>query len=184
MSKDIRQKLLLCSLICLGMVLSGCTLLSPYREIPPEQRAPIFKAPTLSPPGTPGSNTLPIESTSEPTQVPNCSNDLDFLEDLTIPDGMLVNPGTTVEKEWRVKNSGTCNWNNAYSLHLISGSELGVDPVQALVPARNGTETIIRLDFIAPAEPGRYEAKWQACDPDGKPFGEWMSIAISVTSPQ
>jgi len=183
MSNGVTRKRLWCSLACLGILLSACTLLSPNRELPPEQRAPIFKAPTLSPPGLPGSE-LPIQSTPEPTQVPGCSNDLDFLEDLTVPDGMLVDPGTTVEKEWKVKNPGTCNWNSAYSLHLISGSELGVDPIQALIPARNGTETVIRLDFTAPAEPGRYEAKWQACDPDGKPFGEWMSIAISVTSPQ
>ena len=60
---------------------------------------------------------------------------------------------------------------------------LGVEPVLALVPARNGTEAVISIEFTTPADPGRYSATWRAHGPAGEPFGEWFTIEIAVTTP-
>ncbi len=175
------RKTSLTSLLCLSLLLAGCGVLPPARPVPTEQQAPPFKAPTLSAPAT---AEAPAEGANpEPTQVANCSNDLDFIEDLSIPDGTQFAPSKEIVKEWKVRNSGTCNWNADYSVRLISGDELGVEPMLALVPARYGTEAVVSITFTTPSEPGRYSATWRAHGPDGEPFGEWFTIEIAVTTP-
>ncbi|MEZ4516680.1 MAG: NBR1-Ig-like domain-containing protein [Chloroflexota bacterium] len=34
-------------------------------------------------------------------------DDAQFVEDITVPDGTLVEPGQMIEKTWRLRNSGT-----------------------------------------------------------------------------
>jgi hypothetical protein len=174
-------KTLAAALAIISALLVGCASIPPSRSVPTEQQNPLFKAPTLAAPtatATPKPN-----ATAEPTQIPNCVNDLEYVADLTIPDGTLLDPRTAFEKEWQVKNNGTCNWNNTYTLRLISGDALGADPTQALIPARNGTTVVLRIEFTAPTEAGVYEATWQAYGSDGEAFGEWLTIEIRVTTP-
>jgi hypothetical protein len=102
------------------------------------------------------------------------------LEDLTVPDGSLVTPGSTLDKRWRVENSGTCNWDEKYRLKLVSGLEMGAQTEQALYPARSGTQAVLRIIFTAPEEPGPYRSAWQAYDPHGEPFGDPIFIEVIV----
>jgi len=115
-----------------------------------------------------------------PTRQANCLNQLEFLDDLTFPDGTEVNPGEMITKRWLIKNSGSCNWNSSYSVQLISGLVLGAEKVQGLYPARQGTEAVLEIIFSAPDNPGRYNSWWQAYDPDGNRFGDPFYIEISV----
>ncbi len=179
------RRLLLPALTCLLLLLAGCDVLPPSRPVPAEQQSAPFKAPTLSAvsAASAADNAPGDQAPGEPTQVPNCTNDLDFIEDLSIPDGTQLAPAKTIVKEWKVRNSGSCNWNADYSVRLISGDALGVEPVLALVPARNGTEAVISIEFTTPADPGRYSATWRAHGPAGEPFGEWFTIEIAVTTP-
>lgn len=145
-----------------------------FRPPPAAPQTPlVFPLPTASP--TP----LP-ERMLQPTPTLACSNQLRFLEDLTIPDGTAVAPGAPLDKQWRVENSGTCNWDFRYRLRLIQGPDLGATPDQALYPARSGTQAIIRLLFTAPQEPGIYRSAWQAHDPQGQPFGDVIYIEFVV----
>lgn len=111
---------------------------------------------------------------------PACIPDLTFLEDLTIPDGTLVAPGTDLDKRWQVENSGTCNWDRDYRVKLLSGPDMGARPEQALYPALSGTEAVIRMKLTAPEEAGAYQSAWQAHDPNDEPFGNPFFIEIIV----
>ncbi|HNB52989.1 MAG TPA: NBR1-Ig-like domain-containing protein, partial [Anaerolineales bacterium] len=111
---------------------------------------------------------------------PSCTNNLVYLEDLTLPDGTNVNPGETLDKRWQVKNDGTCNWESDYTLRLITGPDMGANPEQALYPARAGTEATLRILYTAPAESGIYRSAWQAFDPSGQAFGDPIFIEIVV----
>jgi len=127
---------------------------------------------------------LPV-ATQEPdveraTVEPVCTNALWFFQDLTIPDGTQVSPGEILDKRWLVKNAGTCNWDERYQIRLEAGSNMGVPQVQALYPARSNLEVTIRMNFIAPDEPGTYRSAWQAYDPDGVPFGDPFFIEVVV----
>jgi len=78
--------------------------------------------PTI-PPGTPGPTPVvdlqvvpvPTDASVSPAAVPTalCSNDAEFLEDLTLPDGTLVLPGAALESAF---------------IYVIGGATAGGDP--------------------------------------------------------
>ena len=115
-----------------------------------------------------------------PTPTVPCTNDLTYVRDLTIPDGTNLTPGESIDKEWLVTNSGSCNWDSRYRLKLISGDALGAPNEQALFPARAGTQATLRIVFTAPPNSGTYQSAWQALAPDGSAFGSEVYIQITV----
>jgi hypothetical protein len=115
-----------------------------------------------------------------PTATATCRNNLDFIKDLTVPDNTLVQPNRTIDKQWQVKNSGTCNWDSSYHIKLVGGDSLGVQTEQALYPARAGAQITLRIIFTAPQEPGIYSSTWQAFDPQGQPFGDKFYVQVMV----
>lgn len=103
------------------------------------------------------------------------------MDDLTIPDYTQVRPGTLLDKQWLVENSGDCPWGPGYTLRFIGGSLLGAMEQYALYPARPGAQVPIRILFTAPRQAGEYVSLWQAFTPDERPFGEAFAIRIIVT---
>ena len=165
-------------LIGILIFLSGC--LRPLQADPLESDVPAFVPPTLIP-ATP--TTEIIEPTSQNvnmTQAVACIDNLTFIQDETIPDGTIVTPGSTIEKKWEVKNSGTCNWGPGYSIQLTGGPSLEAPSPQDLFPARSGTSLSIRIEFTAPVEEGKYRSAWQAYNPDGIAFGDSFYIDFVV----
>jgi len=119
-----------------------------------------------------------------PTSTPEaCTNNLSFVQDITVPDGSPVQPGGTIEKEWLVTNSGTCDWGPDYRMKLIGGEAFNAVTEQALYPARAGTQATLRIIFIAPLVAGTYDSAWQAFAPDGSAFGDAFYLQILVTGP-
>lgn len=114
------------------------------------------------------------------TPTPNCISGLTFISDVTLPDFSVVAPGMSLDKQWLVQNSGSCNWDSHYRVRLIAGDGLGASPEQALYPARSGTQATLRMVFTAPMLPGQYLSEWQAFDPQGIPFGDTFFIKIIV----
>jgi hypothetical protein len=171
-------------LAALPFLLVGCKSILPERSVPVEEQAALFKAPTFVP-------TVAVIAEPTPTlqasslQGTECTNLLQFISpDLTYPDGTEVKPGEAIDKQWKVKNAGTCNWDATYTLQLMGGESMGAASPQALVPARNGTETVIAVLFTAPTEPGRYTSQWKAYGPNGQPFGDLLYMDITVVAAQ
>jgi hypothetical protein len=109
-----------------------------------------------------------------------CISGLTFINDVTIPDFSIMAPGTSLDKQWLVQDSGSCNWDNRYRIRLIAGDGMGASPEQALFPARSGTQATLRIIFTAPNISGQYLSEWQAFDPLGVPFGDTFFIKIIV----
>jgi len=105
---------------------------------------------------------------------------LAFVQDVTVPDGTIVSPGASVDKQWLVHNNGTCNWDSRYRLRFVGGLDMGAATEQALYPARAGSQATISINFTAPSEPGTYNTAWQAIDPNGEPFGDAVFMEIIV----
>jgi hypothetical protein len=164
---------------CLVTGLAACRAAGPATPTPGPiggvYRPPVAAAPT-TPAARPANPTLALR----PTSTPQCSNVLSYLEDLSVPDGSTVQPGSPVDKRWRLENSGSCNWDAQYSLRLIAGPSLGVPSEQALFPARSGTQFTLQIIFTAPNEPGTYRSAWQAYDPQGQAFGDPFFVEILV----
>jgi len=150
-------------------------------------RPPTLQAPLIEPTFIihPTQEIVVLQSTPLPTIVPtvnpeNCDNNLTFVEDLTIPDNMFTSFGLALDKQWMVRNSGTCNWNSGYRLKHIGGAELGAPEEIALYPAKAGTQATIQILFTAPFAEGAFESAWQATDPNGNAFGDPIYIRIAV----
>lgn len=168
---------LVISLLLIMVGLSACTgQATPYR--PP---SPAFYI------------TQPIQASVTPTTrqavetplqtaTPACTNNLTFLEAISIPDGTVVQPGERLDKRWLVQNSGSCNWDERYLLRSFTGTDLNASVELALYPARSGAKVSLRMLFTAPSEPGSYQSAWQAYDPQGQPFGDLLHIQIAVDS--
>ena len=150
---------------------------------PPPPQTP-FRPPTaILPTQIPPSPTITPTATLTPTLTPlpgPCTNELTFLDDLTVEDGTTFAPGATIDKQWLVQNEGTCDWDSTYKLKWVGGFTLGVSEEQPLFPARAGVQVTLRIVFTAPAEPGTYQTTWQALDPDGNLFGDTVYMEIVV----
>jgi hypothetical protein len=167
-------------------LLAGCSGQAPGGPAPDSFVPPTAASEVSSPlliQATPTPTGLPRELRPSPT--PACTDILSFLEDVSIPDGTVFRPGESLDKRWRVENSGSCNWDDRYRLRLISGPDLGAIPEQALYPARSGAQIELRIVFTSPAEPGTYRSAWQAHDPQGRPFGDpfYIEIVVEAQSP-
>lgn len=151
---------------------------TPFR--PPTMPAPTQILSTTTP--------IPVLYTAIPTPTVTatatagpCINNLEFIEDVTIPDGTSISFGGTIDKQWLVNNNGTCNWDSTYRLKWFGGDPLGAEQEQVLYPARADTQVTLRITFTAPTVEGTYESAWQAYGPDGIAFGDpiFMKIVVS-----
>jgi len=172
-----RILLLLVSLI-FAQACAPQTTPTPFR--PPTQPQPTEILPTTTP--VPTNTSIPT-TTATPTETIPCTSNLTFLDDLTIDDHTIVAPGASMDKQWLVSNSGTCNWDSTYRLKWTSGDLLGAAEEQALFPARAGTQAALRILFTAPTVEGTYQSAWQAYGPNGSAFGEPVFITIIVSPP-
>jgi len=150
-------------------------------------RPPTVSAPLIEPTFIihPTRETVIIQSTPLPTIIStvnpaDCSNNLTFVDDLTIPDDTAIGFGTTFDKQWLVENSGTCHWNASYRLKHVGGGALGTSEEVALYPARAGTQATLQILFTAPFAEGVYESSWQAIDPQGNSFGDPIFLRVVV----
>ena len=176
-----------CRLLCLIGIsfASACSPApTPTPFIPPTGQAPLIE-PNLIIIPTP-SIPAQVQVIPLPTIIPtidqsNCVSNLTFLEDITIPDNSFVPFGSSVDKQWLVENSGTCDWTSEYRLRHTGGAVLGAPEEVALFPARSGTQVTLQITFTAPFDEGLYESAWQAFDPNGLAFGDPVYIRILVS---
>jgi len=188
-----KTRSLLCISSCVFLyLLAACgPTVTPTLFVPPTRQAASptaavsisFSTPT---PGAEPSATATrapeiLPTPEPPSPTPPCADSLKYLADLTLPDGTLVSPGQALEKQWRVENIGSCDWDARYRLKLLDGfPPLGASGDQALYPARAGTQAILTINFTAPLEAGTYRTAWQAYGPDGAAFGDAIYMEITV----
>lgn len=161
------------------LFLSSCT--RTLQPDPGTQGVMAFIPPTHPVPTATPLPTINAILLANPTPTITCQDVLTFIKDVTIPDGSIVKPGDSLDKQWEVENNGSCNWETGYTIRLIGGDAMGADSIQDLFPARSGTKTTIRIVFTAPEEQGNYRSAWQAYNPEEVPFGDPFYIDISVS---
>lgn len=174
---------LLLFLLTLILAPACSPLPTPTPFIPPTNQAPLIEPALII---TPTPTTDQVRIIPLPTIIPtidqsNCINNLTFIEDITIPDNSFIAFGASIDKQWLIGNSGTCNWHSAYRLHHTGGAVLGAPEEIALFPAKSGTQATIQITFTAPFDEGVYESAWQAFDPNGVAFGDPIYIRILVS---
>ena len=144
-----------------------------------------------------------------PGRNPNCNNKIRSIEDVTYPDGSVVAPGATFRKVWKMKNGGTCVWNENYQVTFFYGDDLGYNGSASIVLVggdnrpTSGTKyqvnrpqrlfvnpedhVYVSIDLTAPTTPGVYESYYKLRDNLGYEFGFgsyadsafWVNIIVS-----
>ena len=90
-----------------------------------------------------------------------------------MPDGEQYAANTDFTKTWRLKNTGSCTWNDDYDLVFDSGDQMGGGNVEDINPgsvAPGGTVDI-SVDLKSPGSPGDYKGNWLLRSDDGVVFG-------------
>jgi Ig-like domain from next to BRCA1 gene len=119
--------------------------------------------------------TLPLAATTAAaTNAPVVSGTdrVEFVADLTVPDGTTFKSGEKFTKTWRLINAGTSTWTTAYALVFSSGEQMGgaaSTPLPAQVPA--GQTVDVSVQLTAPAQEGKHTGYWMLRNAAGTNFG-------------
>ena len=114
----------------------------------------VIPTSTVAPPTVTLAAASPTLNVPAATATQDCDN-ADFVTDVTIPDGTVLNPNESFTKTWRLKNSGTCSWTPSYAVVFESGDSMSGPSTQALTGNVNPGQTMdISVDLKAPATPG------------------------------
>ena len=158
----------------------GAALLAACSGEPRTAAVPPAEVPTsMLTAGLPPSPTQ-APAPAAPTTIPDCVNDAQFLEDLTLPDGAEVLPGAPLDKRWLILNSGDCAWGPDYRLVEIGESRIAGPGEVALFPAVAGGQATWQVALVAPLEEGEFISRWRAQAPDGTLFGDEVYVLIIV----
>lgn len=157
-------------------------------EMAPENPPTSVPPQTGTPPPTQAikTTTSPQDVSSTPTPKPTNCNSATFMADLTIPDGVVMLPGTHFTKIWRIKNTGSCIWNDTYSVVFKEGNAMSGSPAFKLQdhPVAVGETTTISIDLIAPGSEGTHRGAWNLRNIKGETFGKfWVEINVSKNAP-
>lgn len=152
-----------------------------YLELEEDELIPT---PTPAPP-----TETPVPATPTNTPETACVNAMEFVRDLNLDDEDLqdppeMEPGEAFSKGWRIKNSGTCTWDEAYSIDYVRGntpvSRMQGERTFIQGEVRPGEEYDMYVDLVAPGEPGVFVGFWQMFDDARVAFGETIWVAIEV----
>jgi len=97
---------------------------------------------------------------------------IQYVADVTIPDGLPVDPGIPLSKTWRLKNIGTCWWTKDYKLVFVGGEQMGgLSAVNLPKGVAPGQTIDLTIGLTAPLTPGFYNGYWELQNPAGGLFG-------------
>ncbi|VAW43043.1 hypothetical protein MNBD_CHLOROFLEXI01-4111 [hydrothermal vent metagenome] len=118
-----------------------------------------------------------------------CSNSIAFVQDINVPDDTVFAPGTSFEKSWTIRNSGTCPWTTNYNFIFAGGDDLsGPQSTPLLTTVVPGQTVDITVSLAAPEGLGTFRSDWLMTDASGNPFGVdgladqfiWVQIVVGV----
>ena len=151
---------------------------------PSEENPPVSSS-TESNTGSEG--VVQDSNTAQPASASaDCLDKAAFYDDITIPDDTHFRQGDTFVKTWRLRNEGTCTWQD-YQFAFAYGDIMN-GPLSGPIPTTPPGETVdISIDLTAPSGGGEHAGNWQIETADGKRFGVgingsdyfWVKIVVN-----
>jgi len=137
----------------------------------------VLPSETPSPPPTATASPAPTETptvTSIPptaTLTPQSCDKAQLVADISVKDNAIFTPGAGFTKIWRLRNTGTCTWTDAYAVVLSDGQAASVSAVALPGRIRPGSTVDIAVPMAAPSRSGNYTDLWMLRNPLGVLFG-------------
>lgn len=120
-----------------------------------------------------------------------CTDQAEFVADVTVQDNEVLPPGFGFTKTWRLQNVGTCTWTTDYALVFAGGDQMGAPdevPFPTEVPPEEGVNLSAQME--APDFNGTYRGNWQLRNAEGDLFGIpgevtfWVQIQVTAAFPE
>lgn len=116
--------------------------------------------------------TIPLPaSETNPTSDQSLTDVSEFIRDVTIPDGTIMQPGEAFTKVWEIRNAGEVAWENRYLKRLGAshGPALITSPERVKIPhTLPGNRVEIAVNLKAPDVATTTTAIWKMTDSEGK----------------
>ena len=121
----------------------------------------------LNSPAAPTQEPMPVS-----TPVPSCLDSIEYIKDVTIPDGTRIDEGDWFAKTWRLRNNGDCTWTRDYDLVFLSGYRMSGSTVKTINGTiKPGQIVDLSVDLKAPDDYGTYWGYWMLRNANGDIFG-------------
>lgn len=156
-SKKFTIPVLLLSLL----IAASCTPSSPPATVPA-----ATETSTIEPGDTPLPAITPTFTLNQ-TQA-NCTDSASFVDDVTVPDGTKFDAGVSFLKTWRIRNTGTCTWNENYGMVFVEGTQMTSPAVLPLAATAPGETLDVSVNLVAPSEDGVYTGFYELQNPAGE----------------
>lgn len=159
----------------------------------PTERPSSQEATQETPPPT--AESTPTESADageeQSNQTGECTDIAAFYGDVNYPDDTLIQQGESFEKIWKIRNVGTCDWDDTYSLIFAGGEQMNAPISQPLPSIPAGQIADISVELTAPNRGGSHTSYWQFADSAGNSFGVnanrkgliWVQIDVAFFVP-
>jgi hypothetical protein len=143
-------------------------------------------------PTVPSTNTpVPLPATNTPTPPPTlpppptatqgCSDESQYVSDVTIPDNTVMTPGQNFTKTWRLRNTGSCTWSTSYDAVFVDGNAMGGQASVALAGSVPPNSTVdISINLSAPSSNGTYRGNYRLRNDEDVLFGTLFFVQILV----
>lgn len=121
----------------------------------------------ILPPAPP---TLKVERPG-PVQRPEPGDESTFVEDVTVPDGTIMQPGEPFTKTWRIRNTGTVPWHGRFLSRVGVGDGISMpkSPPRVPIPDTDPGETVdISVKMMAPTSQGQTKVTFKQTDEFGQ----------------
>lgn len=135
--------------------------------------APIYNQPSVTYPyGAYPSAPKTAVTQNTAARNPYCNNKIRSINDISIRDGSKLAPNEIFRKTWRMKNAGTCIWDQGYTLIFTGGDAMGGKRIVNIPKTVYPGETVeLSIDLQAPSIPGHYRGYYMLQDSIGYTFG-------------
>jgi hypothetical protein len=122
--------------------------------------------------GSPTPAATAVVTSTVPAGTAGGTDVVEFVADVTVPDGTDFEPGETFVKTWQVRNAGTATWTTEYALIYVSGEQMG-GPASVPMPSvvAPGQTVELSVDLTAPQSVGTYTGFWMLRNAAGTAFG-------------
>jgi hypothetical protein len=113
----------------------------------------------------------------------DCNNNV-YEGDVTIPDGTIMKPGVDFIKTWAIRNTGSCTWDEGYTLVFVGGDR-AMDPIDIEFKKTSdfvdpGEGVNISVPLTAPLKEGKYIGTWKMRTDSGVYFGTPLTVDFEV----
>jgi hypothetical protein len=185
-----RRYLIFVALAIWMVVALACTFAGPGAPAPEATSTEaVAEVPTRVPPTVPPVAPTMVPTKAPPTPIPptetptgsgpgGCTLSEQFIADVTIPDGTVLAPGAPFVKTWRVKNTGTCVWEN-YKLIFAAGAQMSGPSSVNVNNTPPGSTVDVSVNLVAPTTPGQHKGGWRFQATNGSVFGS-LTVVIEV----